>query len=87
MITGVGVYGLSVIAGILSTLSPCVLPLIPILVGTALAAHRYGPVALASGLALSYALAGVFLATIGLAIGFDIGAVTSELCRIYVRLE
>ena len=71
MITGVGVYGLSVIAGILSTLSPCVLPLIPILVGTALAAHRYGPVALASGLALSYALAGVFLATIGLAIGLD----------------
>lgn len=71
MITGVGVYGLSVIAGILSTLSPCVLPLIPILVGTALAAHRYGPVALASGLALSYALAGIFLATIGLAIGLD----------------
>jgi cytochrome c biogenesis protein CcdA len=71
MIVGVGVYGLSIIAGILSTLSPCVLPLIPILAGTALAAHRYGPVALAAGLALSYALTGVFLATVGLSIGLD----------------
>ncbi len=71
MIVGVGVYGLSVLAGILSTLSPCVLPLIPILVGTALTAHRYGPVALAIGLALSYALAGLFLATVGLIIGLD----------------
>jgi cytochrome c-type biogenesis protein len=71
MITGIGVYGLSMIAGTLSTLSPCTLPLVPILVGTALAAHRYGAVALASGLALAYAVAGVFLATVGLAIGLD----------------
>ena len=71
MIVGIGVYGLSVMAGILSTLSPCVLPLIPILVGTALTAHRYGPVALASGLALAYAIAGLFLATVGLMIGLD----------------
>jgi cytochrome c-type biogenesis protein len=71
MIVGIGVYGLSIMAGMLSTLSPCTLPLLPILVGTALTAHRYGPVALASGLALAYALAGIFLATIGLAIGLD----------------
>lgn len=71
MIVGVGVYGLSVLAGVLSTLSPCVLPLLPILVGTALTAHRYGPVALASGLALAYALTGLFLATVGLMIGLD----------------
>ena len=71
MIVGVSVYGLSVFAGILSTLSPCVLPLIPILVGTALTAHRHVPVALAIGLALSYAITGLFLATVGLAIGLD----------------
>lgn len=71
MIAGIGVYGLSILAGILSTLSPCVLPLLPILVGTALTAHRYGPVALAAGLALAYALAGLFLATVGLMIGLD----------------
>ncbi|MBI4987107.1 MAG: cytochrome c biogenesis protein CcdA, partial [Rhodocyclales bacterium] len=36
-------YGLSFVAGGLSTLSPCVLPLLPILLGTAVAAHRLGP--------------------------------------------
>lgn len=71
MVIGIAAYGLSVVAGMLSTLSPCVLPLIPILIGSALNAHRYGPVALASGLALAYALAGLFLATVGLMIGLD----------------
>ena len=30
-------YGLSLLAGVLSTLSPCVLPLVPILMGSAAA--------------------------------------------------
>jgi cytochrome c-type biogenesis protein len=71
MIVGMGVYGLSLVAGMLSTLSPCTLPLIPIILGTALTAHRWGPWALAAGLALAYALAGVFLATVGQMIGLD----------------
>jgi len=71
MLVDLGTYGLSFVAGILSTLSPCVLPLIPILVGTALSAHRWGPVALAFGLALSFTIVGLFLATIGSAIGLD----------------
>jgi cytochrome c-type biogenesis protein len=71
MIAGVGVYGLSLIAGVLSTLSPCVVPLLPILVGSALAAHRNGPMALAAGLALAYTVSGIFLATVGMAIGLD----------------
>jgi cytochrome c-type biogenesis protein len=71
MLADLGVYGLSVVAGILSTLSPCVLPLVPILVGTALTAHRLGPVALAFGLALSFTVVGLFLATVGIMIGLD----------------
>lgn len=71
MLSTLGVYGLGLIAGVLSTLSPCVLPLIPILVGTALTAHRLGPVALAFGLALSFAAVGLFLATVGVMIGLD----------------
>jgi cytochrome c-type biogenesis protein len=58
-------------AGVLSTLSPCVLPLLPILVATALAEHRHGPLALALGLTLSFASVGLFVATLGLAIGLD----------------
>lgn len=44
--------GFALIAGILSILSPCVLPLLPIVLGTAVSEHRYGPIALAVGLAL-----------------------------------
>lgn len=71
MLGGLGVYGLSAVAGILSSLSPCVLPLVPILVGTALTAHRLGPLALAFGLALSFTAVGLLLATVGVAIGLD----------------
>ncbi|PKM38168.1 MAG: cytochrome C biogenesis protein [Gammaproteobacteria bacterium HGW-Gammaproteobacteria-10] len=71
MLASFGVYGLSIIAGILSTLSPCVLPLVPILVGTALSAHRLGPLFLAFGLALSFTVVGLFLATVGVMLGLD----------------
>ena len=64
-----GGIGLALLAGILSTLSPCVLPLIPIVLGAALGRHRFGPVALAAGLALSFVAIGLFVATIGFAAG------------------
>ncbi len=63
--------GLAFVAGVLSTLSPCVLPLLPIVLGTAAAEHRLGPVALAAGLSVSYVVVGMFVATIGFAIGLD----------------
>ena len=68
---GLATYGLSYVAGILSTLSPCVLPLIPILVGTAINGHRLGPLALGSGLALSFATTGTLLASLGNAFDFN----------------
>ena len=73
MLSELSVYGLGFIAGILSTLSPCVLPLLPILAGSALSTHRFGPLALAAGLALSFTLAGILLATVGSVIGLDAG--------------
>lgn len=71
MLINLTTYGLSFIAGILSILSPCVLPLVPIIVGTALNTHRFGPYALALGLAISFTAIGVFLATLGDALGID----------------
>ncbi len=68
-----GTLGLSGLAGVLSTLSPCVLPLIPIVLATAASASRRGPLALAGGLALSFTVVGLFVATIGFAIGLDAG--------------
>ncbi|HSH73857.1 MAG TPA: cytochrome c biogenesis CcdA family protein [Methylophilaceae bacterium] len=71
MLTTFGSYGLSFLAGTLSILSPCVLPLVPILIGSAVNTHRYGPVFLAFGLATSFTIVGVLLASLGSAIGLD----------------
>ncbi len=62
---------LALLAGLLSTLSPCVLPLVPIVVAVAVGEHRLGPAALAAGLALSFVAIGLFVATIGFSIGLD----------------
>ena len=53
--------GLAVLAGGLTVLSPCVLPILPILIGRSLQSHRYGPVALVSGLISGFAVAGSLL--------------------------
>jgi cytochrome c biogenesis protein CcdA len=68
---GAGTYGLGILAGALSTLSPCVLPLVPVLLAAAVNAHRWGAFALGCGLALSFTLVGIFLATLGASLGLD----------------
>jgi cytochrome c-type biogenesis protein len=60
---------LAALAGVLSTLSPCVLPILPIVLGAAGSEHRMGPLALAGGLALSFVIIGMFIATVGFSIG------------------
>ncbi|PZQ45481.1 MAG: cytochrome C biogenesis protein [Rhodovulum sulfidophilum] len=62
---------LAFLAGLLSILSPCVLPLLPIVLGAAVSEHRFGPAALAAGLTLSFTVIGLFVATIGFALGLD----------------
>ncbi len=66
-----GSIGFGFVAGMLSTLSPCVLPLLPLMLGPALAAHRFGMLALAAGLVLSFVGIGLFVATVGFAVGLD----------------
>ena len=68
---GLGSYGFGFLAGLLSTLSPCVLPIIPILLGSATNAHPRAPLALAGGLAISYAVIGTTLAWAGSALDID----------------
>ena len=70
---GLLTYALGYLAGALSTLSPCVLPLLPILIASATTQHRFGPLALAVGLTLSFAVVGIFIATLGASIGLDAG--------------
>lgn len=66
-----GGIGFGFLAGLLSTLSPCVLPLLPLVLGAAVAAHRFGMAALTAGLVISFVAVGLFVATIGFAVGLD----------------
>ena len=68
-----GTVAFAALAGILSTLSPCVLPILPVVLGAAVSEHRYGPVALGAGVALSFTALGIFVATIGFSLGLDAG--------------
>jgi len=63
--------GFGFVAGMLSTLSPCVLPLLPLVLGPAMAIHRLGVAALAAGLVTSFVGVGLFVATIGFSAGLD----------------
>ena len=58
-------------AGSLSILSPCVLPLVPVVLGTAASKGRYGPILLAAGLVLSFVVIGMFVSLVGFSIGLD----------------
>lgn len=66
---------LAFMAGLLSILSPCVLPLVPIVLGAAVAAHAFGALALAAGVAVSFTLLGLLLALVGFGLGVDAGMV------------
>lgn len=68
---GAGALGLAFLAGVLSSLSPCVLPLLPLVLGAAAAEHKWGPALLAAGVALSFVTIGLFVATIGFSLGLD----------------
>jgi cytochrome c-type biogenesis protein len=67
----VGSLALAFVAGVLSILSPCVLPILPIVLGAAASEHRFGPAVLAAGLAVSFVAIGLFAATVGYSIGVD----------------
>src|SRR3954452_25497671 len=58
-------------AGALTILSPCVLPLVPVVLGYAAQRQRCGPVALAGGLIASFTVTGFVLAAFGAQIGVD----------------
>jgi cytochrome c-type biogenesis protein len=68
-----GTLALAFVAGLLSILSPCVLPILPIVLGAAASEHRWGPAVLAAGVAVSFVAIGLFAATIGYSIGLDAG--------------
>ncbi|MGZ5872772.1 MAG: cytochrome c biogenesis CcdA family protein [Bradyrhizobium sp.] len=73
-------------AGLLSILSPCVLPLVPIVLGAAVTTHPLGALALAAGLALSFTGLGLLLALVGFGLGIDAGMLRVTAAAIMVVL-
>jgi len=60
------------VAGLLSVLSPCVLPLLPLVfAGVKKEGGSKGPLILASGVVVSFSIFGILLSVIGLAGGID----------------
>jgi cytochrome c biogenesis protein CcdA len=62
---------LAFVAGVLSILSPCVLPILPVVLAAAASDHKLGPATLAAGLAISFVVVGLFIATIGYSVGLN----------------
>lgn len=56
-------------AGLLTLVNPCVLPVVPIVLATALQASRFGPVVLAAGMSLSFVTFGLLVTSVGYSIG------------------
>jgi cytochrome c-type biogenesis protein len=82
----VSTLALAFLAGLLSILSPCVLPLVPIVLGAAVAAHAFGAFALAGGLAVSFTLLGLLLALVGFGLGIDAGVFRMAAAAIMIAL-
>jgi cytochrome c-type biogenesis protein len=82
----VGTLALAFAAGLLSILSPCVLPLVPIVLGAAVTAHALGAVALAAGLAVSFTVLGLLLAVVGVGLGIDAGMLRVAAAAIMIVL-
>ncbi len=53
--------GLAFLGGVLTVLSPCVLPILPFVVGRSLQSHRYGPIVMVMGLISGFAVTGSLL--------------------------
>lgn len=68
---GLGNLALGYAAGALSTLSPCVLPILPMVLFGVVERHAWGPLALAAGLSTSFAGVGIAIASVGFNIGVD----------------
>jgi cytochrome c-type biogenesis protein len=57
------------LAGSLTILSPCVLPVLPFVTASSLRSHKWGPVALALGLLISFVGASILISSTGFVLG------------------
>lgn len=59
------------LAGVLTLINPCVLPLLPVIIAGALQGHRHGPLYMAAGLTVAFTIVGVLITAFGHLIGLN----------------
>lgn len=59
------------LAGLLTLINPCVLPVLPIVLASGLQKQRHAPLALAAGMSVTFVVLGITVATMGRTIGLD----------------
>ena len=69
-------YFWAYVAGLLTLINPCILPLLPIVIAAAFQRGRFGPLALAGGLTVSFAVLGVSVTAFGHLVSIDGDAVS-----------
>ena len=74
----------SYLAGLLTLINPCVLPVLPIILASSLHQDRRAPVALAAGLSLSFVVLGLGVTAIGPALGVDSDSVSQVAALVMV---
>ncbi len=73
-------------AGLLTLINPCVLPILPIVLGASLQADKHGPLALVTGMSVSFVILGLGVTVLGQSLGLapetvsDAGSVLMILC-------
>mgnify|MGYP001799584912 FL=1 len=60
------------LAGLLTLINPCVIPVLPIVLASAVQADRRGPLALAAGMSVSFVILGVSVTAFGHVIGLTV---------------
>jgi len=64
------------LAGILTLINPCVLPVLPIVLASSLHRDRRAPLALAAGMSVSFVALGLGVTALGPVLGLDVDTVT-----------
>lgn len=57
------------LAGLLTLINPCVLPVLPIVLTSGIQANRHAPLYIAAGMSLSFVVLGMLVATVGRSVG------------------
>lgn len=72
------------IAGLLTLINPCVLPVLPIALAASVSEHRLGPVALAAGMSFTFTFFGIFITVLGPTIGLSLDMVSNVSASIMI---